>query len=117
MPEDVKTLLGGLSPAAFLRLHWQKEARLCRQAIAGFSGVLDRAAMQKLAARDDVESRLVIASTDAGRWPMARCGRRTSGASRARVDSAGFRSQPAFGRSRRAAATALRSCPMHASTT
>ena len=32
-PADVDPLLGGLSPAAFLRAHWQKKPLLVRQAI------------------------------------------------------------------------------------
>ena len=54
------TLLGGLSPAQFMRRHWQKSARLIRQAIPGFAGVLNRRALFALAARDEVESRLVV---------------------------------------------------------
>ena len=33
-------LLGGLSPAAFLRAHWQKRPLLVRQAIPGFRGIV-----------------------------------------------------------------------------
>lgn len=43
-----------------MRRHWQRRAHLVRQAIAGFPGFLDRAAMVRLAQRDDVESRIVI---------------------------------------------------------
>jgi len=62
-------LLGGLSPAAFLRRHWQKEARLVRGAVPGFAGLFDRRALVALACRDDVESRLVV--RDGRRWSLA----------------------------------------------
>ena len=54
------TLLGGLAPAQFMRRHWQKSARLIRQAIPGFAGVCSQRELFALAARDDVESRLVV---------------------------------------------------------
>lgn len=52
-------LLGGMSPLLFMRRHWQKRALLARAALPGFRGVLDRDALFALAARADVESRLV----------------------------------------------------------
>ena len=52
-------LLGGLTPREFLRRHWQKRPLLVRGALPGFGGVLDRRALLALAARDDVEARLV----------------------------------------------------------
>jgi 50S ribosomal protein L16 3-hydroxylase len=56
------TLLGGLSPACFLRDYWHKRPLLVRNAIPGFNGLLSPAEMQTLAARDDVESRLIRGS-------------------------------------------------------
>jgi 50S ribosomal protein L16 3-hydroxylase len=56
----VGPLLGGLSPAAFLRAHWQKRPLLVRQAIPGFRGIVSRDAFLALAARADARSRLVI---------------------------------------------------------
>ena len=53
-------LLGGLTPARFLRDHWQKRPLLVRQAIPGFAGILDRDALLALATRADATSRLVI---------------------------------------------------------
>jgi 50S ribosomal protein L16 3-hydroxylase len=53
-------LLGGLSPNAFMRTHWQRTHQLIRQAIPQFSGVLTPAETLKLAQRDDVEARLII---------------------------------------------------------
>ena len=52
-------LLGGLSPRRFMRTHWQRKPLLVRQAVAGLAPALDRRALFALAARDDVESRLV----------------------------------------------------------
>lgn len=52
-------LLGGLSPAAFMRRHWQKQPLLVRQAWPGVQPPLTRTALFALAARDEVESRLV----------------------------------------------------------
>ena len=53
-------LLGGIDAARFLALHWQKRLRLVRRAIDGFYGLISRDALRRIAARDDVESRLVI---------------------------------------------------------
>ena len=61
-------LLAGLSPAQFMRRHWQKKPLLVRQAIAGFQPFLSRAALFKLAAREQVESRLIV-QQDKG-WSM-----------------------------------------------
>ncbi|MCA6216181.1 cupin domain-containing protein [Ideonella sp. B7] len=52
-------LLGGLSPAQFMRRYWQKKPCLIRQAVPGVVPPVDRAELLALAARDDVESRLV----------------------------------------------------------
>ena len=53
-------LLGGLSPATFMKRHWQKKPLVIRQAIPGFTAPLERAELFDLAAQDDVQSRLVI---------------------------------------------------------
>lgn len=60
MSGRARALLGGLSPARFLRRHWQKEPCLVRCALPDFAGLLNRASLVELAARDDVESRLVV---------------------------------------------------------
>lgn len=67
-----KTLLGGLSATAFMRRHWQKEARLVRGAMPGFSGILDRKSLFALASRDDVASRIVLreATRGKGAWSL-----------------------------------------------
>ncbi|TCS36082.1 50S ribosomal protein L16 3-hydroxylase [Paucimonas lemoignei] len=53
------TLLGGMTPARFLRDYWHKKPLLVRQAIPGFKPVLKRDALFALAQQDDVESRLI----------------------------------------------------------
>lgn len=61
-------LLGGLSPAAFMRRHWQKKPLLVRQAVPPPCGVVDRATLFGIAARDGVESRLI--RHDAKGWSL-----------------------------------------------
>jgi 50S ribosomal protein L16 3-hydroxylase len=77
-------LLGGLTPAAFMRDYWQKRPLLIRNAlplIASTGAPLAPVTPQQLfalAARDDVESRLVIQDAAAG---PARAAKARSGAS------------------------------------
>lgn len=52
-------LLGGLTPAQFMRQYWQKKPLLVRQAIPGFKALLPRADLFALAGQEGVESRLV----------------------------------------------------------
>jgi 50S ribosomal protein L16 3-hydroxylase len=52
-------LLGGLTPQQFMRRHWQKKPLLVRQAIPDFKPVLSRAELFRLAAQQQVESRLL----------------------------------------------------------
>lgn len=54
-----EALLGGLSPQVFLRRHWQKRPLLVRRALPAFRGVIGKHALFALAARAEVESRLV----------------------------------------------------------
>jgi len=61
-------LLGGLAPGTFLRRHWQKRPLLVRRALPGFRGVVNARSLGALAARDDVESRLV--ERRRGRWQV-----------------------------------------------
>ncbi len=56
----VAARFGALSPAAFLREHWQKRPLLVRQALPGFAGIIDRDRFLQLATRADCRSRLVI---------------------------------------------------------
>lgn len=59
-------LLGGLTARQFLRDYWQKKPLLVRAAIPGFSGLIEKAGLFRLAGRDDAESRLV--RQQRGRW-------------------------------------------------
>lgn len=52
-------LLGGMSPEQFMKRHWEKKPLLVRQAIPGFSPLLERAELFDLAQGEDVESRLI----------------------------------------------------------
>jgi 50S ribosomal protein L16 3-hydroxylase len=52
-------LLGGLTPREFLRRYWQKRPFFVRGALPQFQGVVDARTLSGLAARDDVESRIV----------------------------------------------------------
>lgn len=62
-------LLGGLSPDRFMRRHWQRKPLLVRQAAPDPQSWLPaRAELLALAARDEVESRLIRAA--GGRWQM-----------------------------------------------
>ena len=59
-PNAPLALLGGLSPALFMKRHWQKKPLLVRQAIPAFQALLPPRELFALAARDEVESRLVV---------------------------------------------------------
>ncbi|MGZ3441329.1 MAG: cupin domain-containing protein, partial [Polyangia bacterium] len=56
----MRSVLGGLSPASFLRDYWQKRPLVVRQAIPGFRGLIDRDSLLGLATRGDATSRLVL---------------------------------------------------------
>lgn len=58
-PDTALTLLGGLTPAQFMRRHWQKKPLLIRQAVPDLRPPLDRAALFELAGREGVQSRLI----------------------------------------------------------
>ncbi len=70
-PHRPMALLGGLTAAEFMRRHWQRKPLLVRAACAATLAGVDRARLFALAARDDVESRLVARS--GSRW-SARAG-------------------------------------------
>lgn len=61
-------LLAGLSPAQFMRRHWQKKPLLVRGAIPGFLPLLNRAELFKLASSEGVESRLIVKNSQS--WRM-----------------------------------------------
>jgi 50S ribosomal protein L16 3-hydroxylase len=62
------SLLGGLTPRAFMRRHWQKTPLLARGALHPARALADVAVLRALAARDGVESRLVRRDGDA--WTL-----------------------------------------------
>ena len=64
-----RTLLGGMTPAAFLARFWQKESLLVRNALPEFAGLFKLDDLIALACRDDVEARLVMRHR--GRWSLA----------------------------------------------
>ena len=67
------TLLGDISPADFMKKHWQRKPLLVRQAIPHFSPLLSRAELFDMAAQPDVESRLVMGENSGQRaWQMQR---------------------------------------------
>ncbi len=69
MQIDLPTaMLAGLSPAQFMRKHWQKKPLLVRQAFVGIAPPTSLKVLATLAARDDVESRLVTAFD--GDWKL-----------------------------------------------
>ncbi|MGH8795872.1 MAG: JmjC domain-containing protein [Caldimonas sp.] len=61
-------LLGGLAPAEFMRRHWQKTPLLIPAAVPDARALVDRATLFELAARDEVESRVVV--RDGTRWSL-----------------------------------------------
>lgn len=61
------SLLGGLSAEEFMRRHWQRHPYLIRGTQE--ASFLDRRALFALAARDDVESRLVV--REGSEWRLA----------------------------------------------
>jgi 50S ribosomal protein L16 3-hydroxylase len=54
-----QTVLGDITPARFLRDYWHKKPLLIRRALPEFQPLLSREALFDMAARDDVESRLI----------------------------------------------------------
>jgi 50S ribosomal protein L16 3-hydroxylase len=72
-PMDISrplALLGGLSPAAFMQKHWQKKPLLVRNAVERFAPLLPARELFELAAREEVESRLVV--REGGSWRLQR---------------------------------------------
>jgi len=67
-PNKPLALLGGLTPAEFMKTYWQKKPLLIRQAIPGFQSPVSVAALKKLAKSDEVESRLIW--REQSQWQM-----------------------------------------------
>lgn len=61
-------LLGGITPAVFMKKYWQRKPLLVRQAFSEFTPPLSKSALRKMSKRDDVESRLIW--KEDGRWQM-----------------------------------------------
>ena len=59
-PDAPTAMLGGLSPAQFMRRHWQKKPLLIRNALPGFKPFLTRQQLFAMAADEAVESRLIV---------------------------------------------------------
>ena len=70
-------LLAGLSPAQFMRRHWQKKPLLVRQALPGFKPLLSRADLFAMAADEAVESRLIVQKGDNWQMKQGPIGRRS----------------------------------------
>ncbi|HDR9473468.1 cupin domain-containing protein [Burkholderia multivorans] len=69
-PPDLPTpLLGGLTPAQFMRRYWQKKPLLIRQAMPGVKPPVTRDALFDLAADYDAESRLITHFRN--KWQLA----------------------------------------------
>lgn len=64
-------LLGGITPQQFLAEYWQKKPLLIRQAIPGFTGVVELEELFELACDEDVESRLIRHDAAKG-WQVSR---------------------------------------------
>lgn len=58
--DQATALLGGLAPRDFMRRYWQKKPLLVRAALPAARPFVERPRLFELAARDDVESRLVV---------------------------------------------------------
>ncbi|HSC48509.1 MAG TPA: cupin domain-containing protein [Gammaproteobacteria bacterium] len=70
MPRGSSPLLGGQTPAGFLKRHWQKKPLLIRDAFPGFRSPLGPRELAGLACEDGVESRLVLQTRRAPGWQL-----------------------------------------------
>ncbi len=68
-PDTPLDLLGGMTPAAFMRDVWHRKPLVIRQAVPGIVPPVSREALFDLAGSDDVESRLVTHFRN--RWKLA----------------------------------------------
>jgi 50S ribosomal protein L16 3-hydroxylase len=62
------SVLGQISPAEFMRKHWQKKPLLIRQAVPGMQPLLSRQALLAMAGQEGVESRLITGDTQSQQW-------------------------------------------------
>jgi len=54
------SLLANLTPAQFMKRHWQKKPLLIRKAIPNMKPLIDRASLLDMVENEDVESRLIV---------------------------------------------------------
>jgi len=66
---ESQLLSSSAAATAFVARHWHERPLLLRNAIAGFDGLFTWPQLRALAARDDVESRLVV--RDGARWTLS----------------------------------------------
>ena len=72
MPSDAPlSLLGGLTPAEFLRDYWQRQPLLIRGAFADFESPLDPDELAGLACEEGVEARLIEEAGPDGPWQVS----------------------------------------------
>jgi 50S ribosomal protein L16 3-hydroxylase len=71
-PARSNTLLGGLTPAQFLKRHWQKSPLLVRQALPGFVDPVTPDELAGLALEADIESRLIFEQGRKRPWQLER---------------------------------------------
>ena len=64
-------LLGGLTPAQFMKRHWQRKPLLVRGAVPGMQALVSRDRLFELAGQPEVESRLIVRQPT-GAWTMRR---------------------------------------------
>ena len=69
---DLPSVLGSISPQAFMQDYWQKKPLLIRQAIPGMQALISRKALFELASEENVESRLVSGDGESQPWQMRR---------------------------------------------
>jgi len=70
-PIDQPTpLLGGMTPAMFMRRHWQRKPLLIRNAWPGFQPLLSRPKLFALAQQESVESRMIVRGGPQG-WQLS----------------------------------------------
>lgn len=65
--DQITPLLGGMSPARFMRDYWQKKPLLIKQAIPGVTPPIERSKLFALAESEDVESRLIVKTDGAAK--------------------------------------------------
>ncbi len=70
-PDQPLALLGGLTPAQFMKRHWQRKPLLVRGAVPGMQALVPTERLFALAGQEEVESRLV-SQQGGGRWQLRR---------------------------------------------